>query len=182
MKPFQKRPQSQKQSQKQNRAEKSLRARKRARRPRRPAMSEEIHEDPESQTVGGFRTIGEVLPRVLASMPEQFSPHSATTGEPSQEPEVVRPTGMQLGGTGAVATLSSDLARLKPFGLPERQGATLAPLLARLLVWGEASRFSEYGFEGVAITDVAVCAGAARAEVQEALDKMNFICCPAPST
>lgn len=102
---------------------------------------------------GGPRRLSEILPATLVLI--QTSPQTSlpTTGTASLAPPDARSIGLRPGGTGVAATPRSPLAA---FDLgPTVAAQRLAPLLAPHIVWGERTTFSERGFEGVQLVDVA---------------------------
>lgn len=62
----------------------------------------------------------------------------------------------------------------RTFGLPAE--ARLQPLLERLLVWSETSQFSNAGFEGVGLRNIAVVKGAMPDDVAAALAEIERLC------
>lgn len=103
---------------------------------------------------------------------------SATTGDrlPARMPASA--TGPQRSGSGAVARLDSNQrGPLAVFDLPP-QAVKLQHSLAPLLAWGVTSLFSEAGFEGVKITDVAVRPGVSASEARVPLLEFDRLCEP----
>jgi hypothetical protein len=132
-----------------------------------------------SPEIGSPQTMGALMQATRASILRASSTDFSTTspkGKAEMSGELLT-VGNGAGAHGAIATREVSPAVLKAFDLPP-QAATLAHSLAPLLVWGDKSLFSAHGYEGVAITDVRVRAGASRADLEQRLGEVERVCMP----
>lgn len=126
------------------------------------------------------------MPQVRASIPTPLPRHSPTTleGDAAETRNELMPAGKSVGVSGATPTLTEDQRLEQAFGLPSqcpKSKRSLGELLKPLIAWGERSLISEYGFEGVEITDVKVVWNLPN-RVQTALAAIEATCAPCEPT
>ena len=132
-----------------------------------------------SPETGSPQALGAVMRVTRGSIQRAYRMDSSTTSpkEKAAMKNALLTDGNGAGGRGAIANRETSPVVLKEFGLPA-QAATLAHSLAPLLVWGSKSLFSSHGYEGSAVTDVRVRAGADPQYVEQCLAQVEALCRP----
>lgn len=131
---------------------------------------------------GGLQPMTTTMRSIRASIPRPSTRPSSTTS-PKGEGETrsaLSPVGRAVTASGAIPTRieSRQTEVVRAFGIPQTE-ATLAHLLAPLLVWSETSRFSGDEFAGTDLRNIRVVTGAKPATVERALAQAERICKPA---
>lgn len=138
--------------------------------------------EPDFPQTGSPRQLSGILPSMRGSTQTPRPRPSAITGPHNREREAERPTGLQPGETGAVATPPGRWVseKLGQFTLPEETTRSLSNSLISHLVTTTSSRFSADGqFDGTKLGPFCIKRGWDRASLTRDLADVRASCQPA---